>query len=494
MKKAISLLTVFAIMFTGTYKLPAEELTSGEAPVPGQTYVYQMPEQVETGALAEDLDVLAGEEILMSEEMPDTYDAADLEADDHDGIPAPVGDASGTCGESVSWKLEGGVLTISGTGEIDDYANARPPWYNYHSSITNAIIKPGVTRIGVYAFYNCTSMWRIEIPDTVTTIGRSAFTFCESLGTVQIPNSVVGIGDSAFSYCSGLEYITIPDSVTRIGRYAFDHCFRMTRIIIPASVTSIGNDAFNSCSRLTVYGSRGSYIEDYADEYGLSFADLASLPTPTPTPSPTPTPIPMQKIQITNVYNSQKGGDIRWKKGGSGVTGYVVYRQRSAEGIKKVASINDLNTLQYIDPGIVTGCWGRVYHYYICPLYGTKEGPKSDKLVLQRLAPMKITGLQNSAAGKATCTYACTVNENKALGYEIQYAQTKQDLFDRKGTFKKVSVEGRKNLSKVITGFTKGKTYYFRVRCYVDYEHSVTHQKTKTWSQYSEVKSIKILK
>ncbi len=135
-----------------------------------------------------------------------------------------------------------------------------------------------------------------------------------------------------------------------------------------------------------------------------------------------------------------------------------------------------------------------VWEVLVCYLYGTKEGPKSDKLVLQRLAPMKITSLKNSVAGKVTCTYACTVNENKALGYEIQYAQTKQDLFDRKGTFKKVGVSGRKNLSKVISGFTKGKTYYFRVRCYVDYEHSVTHQKTKTWSQYSEVKSIKISK
>ncbi len=199
----------------------------------------------------------------------------------------------------------------------------------------------------------------------------------------------------------------------------------------------------------------------------------------------------MGKPVITFVYNSVKGGDIRWKEEPN-ATGYVVYCQRSAEGIRKVATINDPGVTQCYDPVIRTGCWGRVYHYYITALYGTKEGPKSDKLVLQRLAPMKITGLKNTAAGRVTCTYACTVNENKALGYEIQYAQSKQDLFDRKGTFKKVSVTGRKNLSKVITGLTKGKTYFFRVRCYVDYEHSITHQKTKTWSQYSDVVSVKI--
>ena len=197
------------------------------------------------------------------------------------------------------------------------------------------------------------------------------------------------------------------------------------------------------------------------------------------------------KVTITGYYNSSKGGDIRWSRA-DGATGYALYRKRAADGLKKVATISNPNTLQYIDGGIKDNCWGRVYVYYVRPIIGGAEGAKSNEVTLQRLAPMKITKITSDTVGQAKLTWACTVNENKALGYEIQYAQTKQDLFDRTGSFKKVSVNGRNNLNRTITGMAQGKTYYFRVRCYVNYTHSVTGQTTKTWSQYSDVKSVKI--
>ena len=49
-------------------------------------------------------------------------------------------------------------------------------------------------------------------------------------------------------------------------------------------------------------------------------------------------------------------------------------------------------------------------------------------------------------------------------------------------------------MSKTIDSLKKGRTYYFRVRAYVNYTHSVTRVTTKTWSQYSDVKSVKISK
>ncbi len=70
----------------------------------------------------------------------------------------------------------------------------------------------------------------------------------------------------------------------------------------------------------------------------------------------------------------------------------------------------------------------------------------------------------------------------------------KTDLFNRTGSFKKVSINGRNNLNLRISGLTKGQTYYFRIRCYVNYTHSVTKKTTKTWSQYSDVISVKITK
>ena len=113
-------------------------------------------------------------------------------------------------------------------------------------------------------------------------------------------------------------------------------------------------------------------------------------------------------------------------------------------------------------------------------------------MTLQRLAPMKFTSAVNESIEAVDLTWACTVNENKALGYEIQYAESKEDLFGQKGTFKKVSVNGRNKLAKTITDLTPGNTYFFRIRCYVNYTHSVTGKQTKTWSQYSDLVNILI--
>ena len=89
-----------------------------------------------------------------------------------------------------------------------------------------------------------------DVDYAVTMIGYRAFYECSGLTSVTIPNSVTSIGKWAFEYCSGLTSVTIPNSVTIIGDYAFRYCFGLTSVTIPNSVTSIGTEAFAECSNL----------------------------------------------------------------------------------------------------------------------------------------------------------------------------------------------------------------------------------------------------
>ena len=134
------------------------------------------------------------------------------------------------------------------------------------TSLTSVTIPDSVTTIGNGAFGNCQSLPSITIPTGVTSIDQQAFMGCRSLTSIIIPESVTTISNSAFSYCSSLTSITIPASVTTIGNGAFGNCQSLPSITIPASVTSIGQSAFQNCTSLasiTIPASVSS-IDQYA--------------------------------------------------------------------------------------------------------------------------------------------------------------------------------------------------------------------------------------
>ena len=125
---------------------------------------------------------------------------------------------------------------------IGDYA------FGKSNRLTSVNIPNGVTSINNYVFYGCTGLTSVNIPNGVPSIGISAFE-SSGLTSVNIPNSVTSIGDCAFKGCR-LTSVNIPNSVTSIGNSAFENC-GLTSVIIPNSVTSIGNSAFKNCYYLT---------------------------------------------------------------------------------------------------------------------------------------------------------------------------------------------------------------------------------------------------
>ena len=157
----------------------------------------------------------------------------------------------GTTGP-LTWNLNGGTLTISGSGAMPDYGYPDyAPWYEYQESIHAVVMENSVTTIGNCAFYFCESLTTITIGNSVTTIGGSAFNGCTSLTTITIPNSVKSIGNHAFRDCTSLTSITIPNSVTTIESKTFQHCTSLTSATIGNSVTTIVGEAFFGCTSLT---------------------------------------------------------------------------------------------------------------------------------------------------------------------------------------------------------------------------------------------------
>ncbi|MDE5799822.1 MAG: leucine-rich repeat domain-containing protein, partial [Paramuribaculum sp.] len=201
--------------------------------------------------------------------------------------------AAAATARDFTYTYEGQTLTYT---VLDEAAKTCSVGRNYSTkgdliipeSASDGSNEYAVTIISERAFYNCTGLTSVTIPNSVTTIGGDAFYGCSGLTSVTIPESVTHIGGHAFYGCSGLtkaefasiealcsikfenwgsgllyfarhlyingEEITdlvIPESVTAIGNYTFNGCSYLTSITIGNSVTTLGVEAFKECSSVT---------------------------------------------------------------------------------------------------------------------------------------------------------------------------------------------------------------------------------------------------
>ena len=197
---------------------------------------------------------------------------------------------------------DGTYYIVSGIGSCTDTDIVIPSTYNGIP----------VTIIGERAFYNCTGLTSITIPDSITSIENYAFYGCSGLTSITIPESVTSIGIWAFAYCTGLtkiyynaiecEDFNIDNSVffntgkfadgieviigkdvkkipsylfypyssdssyapniktatfedgsvcKSIGESAFQNCESLVSITLPGSITNIGKYSFYNCTGLS---------------------------------------------------------------------------------------------------------------------------------------------------------------------------------------------------------------------------------------------------
>lgn len=204
--------------------------------------------------------------LLVPKESVEAYKAADVWKDfaifaigeEYEPLPEPCIVASGNCGmygEHITWELTcDSVLTISGTGEMNDYngnwgSGGDAPWYYNYLQIKHVIIEEGVTYIGISAFEADTVIETIQLPNTLTAIGDRAFVWCSKLKELDIPASVTSLGNNLFGACMSLKRVTLPPDITTIDEYMFNGC-PLKSIVIPDKVTDIKDYAFAWCDSL----------------------------------------------------------------------------------------------------------------------------------------------------------------------------------------------------------------------------------------------------
>ena len=120
----------------------------------------------------------------------------------------------------------------------------------YGLSTIEEVVVPKNVRVLRGAFDGMAGLRKATIlTDKLTEIGDDAFFWCSALEEVNIPDGITRIGKGAFFWNLRLRKINIPSTVTRIEKHAFDSA-PLDSIDIPAGVTFIGRNAFWNNSKL----------------------------------------------------------------------------------------------------------------------------------------------------------------------------------------------------------------------------------------------------
>ena len=194
-------------------------------------------------------------------------------------IAANAQNPSGNCGKdggsNLTWELDlsTGVLTITGSGEMDDFSGGSVPWKDNKQDIKSVSLPKGLKNIGYHAFQSCYNLTAISFPSSLESIGYEAFResglesltipvtvkfvdlnafhSCHALKTVDVQSTMSEndnkIAGYTFYFCDALETVTIPEGIARFGEQAFGSCTALKKLVLP-STTYIMDEAFSGCT------------------------------------------------------------------------------------------------------------------------------------------------------------------------------------------------------------------------------------------------------
>ena len=162
-----------------------------------------------------------------------------------------AGNVNGTIGDNLKWTFtDDGTLTISGTGEMEHAdGNSGYAWGTDNHTLDRSLIKKvvveeGVTSLGEYIFWDCSSLTEVKLPNSLTTLRKECFKHCTALKSITLPDNISMIDESAFEECNALETVTFPKSLKEVSTKAFYNCNLKKVDLSQTQVETIGMGAF----------------------------------------------------------------------------------------------------------------------------------------------------------------------------------------------------------------------------------------------------------
>ncbi len=133
------------------------------------------------------------------------------------------------------------------------------------TSLKELVIPNGVNSIGVRAFYKCTSLWKAELPSSLVTIREGAFYGCGSLLSVSFEEGLTTVGINAFYGCDSLKNLCLPHSLNVLPASCFAGCRSLVGIDL-GGVTEVGAQAFRHCTAVVSVHANGDVVFGIGNE------------------------------------------------------------------------------------------------------------------------------------------------------------------------------------------------------------------------------------
>ena len=366
----------------------------------------------------------------------------------------------------------------------------------------------------MFAFYDCSSLKSVNIPDGVPSIERYTFYNCSSLTSITIPDSVTSIGDYAFYECKNLKSVTIPDSINHIEGLAFGiNSYYEYGLVIRFRGTkaqwdaAVGNNEVYYKSIVYNYFSVDADFKLSGTSFNYTGKPIKPAVTVTYDGQQLIEGIDYELVYKNNMNAGSASVDINGIGNYSGTATKTFTIKKIANTITAKSFTRTYSTkAQTFDLGVKIKNGTPTYASNSKSVTVSKAGKVTIKAKFIGKATITITAPEKTNYSKQTKKITITVNPTKTAlssvtspsagkmtvkwkknavgtGYQIQYSTSSKFTSP-----KAVSVTKNTTLTKTIGSLAKGKKYYVRIRTYK------TVGKTKFYSAWSAAKTVTIKK